>query len=91
MISHLNALHVNPGLDLENLRRDCGSMAWERRHGRSTGIFRAFRTESAKCAYVHAHSTQGHPLDGDQERYSTWDEAVAGHATMLAKARAAEK
>jgi len=27
----------------------------------------------------------GGPLDGEQDRYCTWDEAVAGHAAMLAR------
>lgn len=30
----------------------------------------------------------GGPLDGEQERYATWDEAEAGHARMVTKARA---
>jgi hypothetical protein len=32
----------------------------------------------------------GGPLSDDQDRYATWDEAVAGHASMLAKVAAAE-
>lgn len=31
----------------------------------------------------------GGPLGGEQDRYHTWDEAVAGHAAMLARVRAA--
>lgn len=31
----------------------------------------------------------GGPLNGEQVRYATWDEAVAGHAEMLARAIAA--
>lgn len=31
----------------------------------------------------------GGPLAGEAERYATWDEAVAGHAAMLARAIAA--
>jgi hypothetical protein len=30
----------------------------------------------------------GGPLDGEQERYCTWDEAEKGHAAMLEKVRA---
>jgi hypothetical protein len=30
----------------------------------------------------------GGPHDGDMNRYSTWDEAAAGHAAMVAKVRA---
>lgn len=29
----------------------------------------------------------GGPLDGEQDRYSTWDEAAKGHAAMLFRAR----
>ncbi len=29
----------------------------------------------------------GGPLDGEQERYCTWDEAEAGHKVMVEKAR----
>ena len=29
----------------------------------------------------------GGPLDQDMERYSTWDEAVAGHKAMVARVR----
>lgn len=32
----------------------------------------------------------GGPLDQEQERYSTWDEAEKGHAEMLAKVKAAQ-
>ncbi len=28
------------------------------------------------------------PLDEEQDRYCTWDEAVAGHAAMLARVKA---
>lgn len=30
----------------------------------------------------------GGPLDAEMERYSTWDEAVAGHAAMVARCEA---
>lgn len=30
----------------------------------------------------------GGPLDGEENRYSTWDEAVAGHETMVEKVKA---
>lgn len=30
----------------------------------------------------------GGPLDQEMERYSTWDEATAGHATMVDRVRA---
>ena len=29
----------------------------------------------------------GGPLDQEQDRYSTWDEAVAGHAAMVARVK----
>lgn len=32
----------------------------------------------------------GGTLDGDMDRYATWQEAEAGHAAMVAKAKAAE-
>jgi hypothetical protein len=31
----------------------------------------------------------GGPMDGEQDRYTTWDEAEKGHATMVEKVRAA--
>ena len=31
----------------------------------------------------------GGTLDGEQERYSTWDEAERGHAAILARVRSA--
>lgn len=30
----------------------------------------------------------GGPLDGEQDRYSTWEEAEAGHASIVRKAQA---
>jgi hypothetical protein len=33
----------------------------------------------------------GGPLDQEQDRYATWEEAETGHAAMLARAKEAEK
>lgn len=32
----------------------------------------------------------GGPLDGEQDRYSTWDEAEAGHAAMVKRVEEAQ-
>jgi len=33
----------------------------------------------------------GGPLDDEQDRYSTWDEAVAGHAAMVKRVEEAKR
>ena len=33
----------------------------------------------------------GGPLDGEQERYSTWNEAEAGHKLMVERVQAAQQ
>lgn len=41
------------------------------------------------CPLLFETMVFGGALDGTQERYSTWDEAEAGHAAMVARVEAA--
>src|ERR1041385_6620695 len=45
--------------------------------------------DATKPPVLFETMTFGGPLEQEQERYCTWDEAMAGHAAMCAKVRAA--